>query len=74
MKKIYSPKEIEKKWQDKWYSENTFKASDDLTLPKFYGLVEFPYPSGHGLRTNPLWWQVLISEIKRIRLLRLVLP
>ncbi len=48
----YNYKQIEKKWQDKWYSENTFKASDDLTLPKFYGLVEFPYPSGQGLHVG----------------------
>ncbi len=48
----YNFKEIEKKWQDKWYSENTFAAKDDFTLPKFYGLVEFPYPSGQGLHVG----------------------
>ena len=48
----YNFKDIEKKWQDKWYSENTFAAKDDLTLPKFYGLVEFPYPSGQGLHVG----------------------
>ena len=48
----YNYKQIEKKWQDKWYSENTFAAKDDLTLPKFYGLVEFPYPSGQGLHVG----------------------
>ena len=48
----YNYKQIEKKWQDKWYSENTFAAKDDYTLPKFYGLVEFPYPSGQGLHVG----------------------
>ncbi len=48
----YNYKQIEKKWQDKWYTENTFKAEDDFTKPKFYGLVEFPYPSGQGLHVG----------------------
>ncbi len=48
----YNFKEIEKKWQEKWYSENTFAAKEDYTLPKFYGLVEFPYPSGQGLHVG----------------------
>ena len=48
----YNYKQIEKKWQDKWYAENTFAAKDDYTMPKFYGLVEFPYPSGQGLHVG----------------------
>ena len=48
----YNFKQIEKKWQDKWYTENTFSTKDDFTLPKFYALVEFPYPSGHGLHVG----------------------
>ena len=40
--------EIEKKWQDIWDEAHPFAAKDDYTLPKFYGLVEFPYPSGQG--------------------------
>ncbi len=48
----YNFHEIEKKWQKKWYDENTFAAKEDYTLPKFYGLVEFPYPSGHGLHVG----------------------
>ena len=48
----YDFHKIEKKWQDKWYSEETFKTKDDKTLPKFYALVEFPYPSGHGLHVG----------------------
>ncbi|MCD7723079.1 MAG: leucine--tRNA ligase [Clostridiales bacterium] len=48
----YDFKAIEKKWQNIWYSENTFAAKDDYTLPKFYCLVEFPYPSGQGLHVG----------------------
>ena len=45
----YDFKSIEKKWQDRWEKEGTFKAVDDFSLPKFYGLIEFPYPSGAGM-------------------------
>ncbi|MBR3630221.1 MAG: leucine--tRNA ligase [Oscillospiraceae bacterium] len=40
---------IEKKWQAYWEAHNTFHAENDYTKPKFYALVEFPYPSGQGL-------------------------
>ena len=42
-------KNIDKKWQDKWYNSDEFYAKDDFSKEKFYGLVEFPYPSGAGL-------------------------
>ncbi len=48
----YNFKEIEKKWQEKWYSEGTFNAKDDYTMKKWYGLIEFPYPSGQGLHVG----------------------
>ena len=48
----YNFKEIEKKWQNKWYSENTFKAVTFSSKPKWYGLIEFPYPSGQGLHVG----------------------
>ncbi len=48
----YNFHEIEKKWQAVWEKENTFRALDDTSLPKFYALVEFPYPSGHGLHVG----------------------
>ena len=48
----YNFTEIEKKWQDIWDEEQPFAAKDDYTLPKFYGLVEFPYPSGQGLHVG----------------------
>lgn len=48
----YDFKKIEKKWQEKWETEGTFFASDDHSLPKFYPLIEFPYPSGQGLHVG----------------------
>lgn len=48
----YNYKEIESKWQNIWYSQNTFAAKDDYSLPKYYCLVEFPYPSGQGLHVG----------------------
>ncbi len=48
----YDFKNIEKKWQDKWYSEGTFFAKEDKNTKKWYGLVEFPYPSGQGLHVG----------------------
>jgi leucyl-tRNA synthetase len=43
---------IEKKWQKVWDDENTFAAVNDYTKPKYYALVEFPYPSGQGLHVG----------------------
>ena len=48
----YDYKAIEKKWQDIWDAENTFAAKQDFSLPKYYALVEFPYPSGQGLHVG----------------------
>ena len=48
----YDFKEIEKKWQEKWDNEGTFNAKDDYTMKKWYGLIEFPYPSGQGLHVG----------------------
>ena len=43
---------VEQKWQKKWEDANAFAAKEDYTLPKFYGLVEFPYPSGAGMHVG----------------------
>jgi len=48
----YNPKEIEKKWQDMWEENGVYHATNDSTKPKFFGLVEFPYPSGSGLHVG----------------------
>ena len=49
----YNFKEVEKKWQDKWEKEGTFNAKNDFSnKKKWYGLIEFPYPSGQGLHVG----------------------
>ncbi len=48
----YEFKDIEKKWQDKWEADGVFHAKNDYTLPKYFALVEFPYPSGQGLHVG----------------------
>jgi len=48
----YDPKHIEPKWQKIWAETHAFEALDDHTMPKFFGLIEFPYPSGNGLHVG----------------------
>ena len=48
----YDFKRVEKKWQEKWEKEGTFYAKNDYKMPKWYGLIEFPYPSGQGLHVG----------------------
>ncbi len=43
---------VEKKWQQYWDEHDSFKASNDYSKPKFYSLVEFPYPSGSGMHVG----------------------
>ena len=52
MSELYNHKVIEKKWQKVWDDEKAFAATNDFTKPKFYALVEFPYPSGQGLHVG----------------------
>ncbi len=52
MKSRYDFKAIEQKWQKYWDDNKTFKAENDYTKPKYYPLVEFPYPSGQGLHVG----------------------
>ncbi len=49
---MYNFKEIESKWQNYWKEHECFKASDDFSKKKWYGLVEFPYPSGAGMHVG----------------------
>ena len=48
----YDFKAIEQKWQKYWDEHESFKAVEDYSKPKFYALVEFPYPSGHGMHVG----------------------
>ncbi len=48
----YNHREVETKWQKIWDEEKAFATSDDHTKPKYYALVEFPYPSGQGLHVG----------------------
>ncbi len=48
----YNHREVETKWQRIWDDEKAFKTSDDYSKPKYYALVEFPYPSGQGLHVG----------------------
>ena len=52
MSELYNHKVVEKKWQKVWDDEKAFAATDDYTKPKYYALVEFPYPSGQGLHVG----------------------
>ena len=52
MAELYNHKVVEKKWQKVWDDEKAFAATDDYSKPKYYALVEFPYPSGQGLHVG----------------------
>ena len=52
MPEKYDFRSVEKKWQDYWYSERVFEVTEDKSKPKFYALIEFPYPSGAGLHVG----------------------
>ena len=52
MADIYNFKFIEKKWQKYWYENKIFHVTEDINKKKFYGLIEFPYPSGVGMHVG----------------------
>ncbi len=52
MAEPYNHREVEQKWQKVWDDEKAFATSDDYSKPKYYALVEFPYPSGQGLHVG----------------------
>ncbi len=73
----YDFKNIEKKWQEIWEQKGVFHAKNDYSLPKFYALVEFPYPSGQGLHVgHPRSYTALdiISRKKRLEGFNVLYP
>ena len=52
MAERYDHDQVEMKWQRIWEDAHCFEAKDDYSMPKFYPLIEFPYPSGHGLHVG----------------------
>ncbi len=66
---LYDYKKIEQKWQKVWEEKNPFEAKQDFSLPKYYTLVEFPYPSGQGLHVGhprPYTALDIVSRKKRM--------
>ena len=68
MKYTYNPKDFEKKWQDKWFSDLFYEGKDLLEdKPKYYLLVEFPYPSGPGMHMGHTRNDSLFDAVARLR-------
>lgn len=61
----YNHKTIEKKWQKYWYENNVFTAKEDPSKKKFYGLIEFPYPSGVGMHVGHIRAYMSMEVIAR---------
>ena len=74
---LYDYKQIEAKWQKRWDEENAFEAKQDFSLPKYYTLVEFPYPSGQGLHVGhprPYTALDIVSRKKRMQGYNVLFP
>ncbi len=68
MQKEYQPKDFEKKWQDKWFSDSLYEGKDlDKNRPKYYLLVEFPYPSGPGMHIGHTRNYSMMDAVARLR-------
>ena len=73
----YDYERIEKKWQDYWDAHHTFRAGTDYSKPKFYALVEFPYPSGQGLHIGhprPYTAMDIVSRKRRLEGYNVLFP
>ena len=74
---VYDYKKIEAKWQKVWDENHAFEAKQDFTLPKYYALVEFPYPSGQGLHVGhprPYTALDIVSRKKRMQGYNVLFP
>ena len=63
----YDPKEIEPKWQKEWEKKRSYDVAEDSPKPKYYSLMEFPYPSGDGLHTGHVRGYTAMDIISRKR-------
>ena len=73
----YNPQDIEKKWQKYWEDNNSFCAQDSSDKPKFYPLIEFPYPSGAGLHVGhprPYTGMDIVARKKRMEGFNVLYP
>ncbi len=73
----YEFSKIDKKWQDKWDETEAFKVSNDYSKPKYYTLIEFPYPSGQGLHIGhprPYTAMDIVSRKKRMEGYNVLFP
>jgi leucyl-tRNA synthetase len=63
----YEPKDIEPKWQEVWEKDSLYTANDSSSKPKYYSLMEFPYPSGDGLHTGHVRGYTAMDIVSRKR-------
>ncbi|MBN2696863.1 MAG: leucine--tRNA ligase, partial [Bacilli bacterium] len=63
----FNHKEIERKWQERWYGSGCFHAKDFSDKPKYYSLVEYPYPSGHGMHVGHIRAYMSLEVVSRKR-------
>lgn len=77
MSKVYNHREVEQKWQKIWDDEQAFATSEDYSKPKYYALVEFPYPSGQGLHVGhprPYTAMDIVSRKRRMQGYNVLFP
>src|SRR3989344_4509497 len=77
MGKDYDPKEIEPKWQKEWEKSGLYRAEDNSEKPKYYSLIEFPYPSGDGLHVGhprPYIGLYIVSRKRRMEGFNVLYP
>ena len=68
--KSYEAKTIEPKWQERWAKKGCFTAHDFSSKPKFYSLVEFPYPSGVGMHVGHIRAYTSLEVVSRMKRLQ----
>ena len=77
MSEVYNHKLVESKWQKIWEENQAFATSDDYSRPKYYALVEFPYPSGQGLHVGhprPYTAMDIVSRKRRMQGYNVLFP